>query len=156
MSDLYVSNDGFKPLLLPPTGDSLVPGRQYALTPQARRALKDRYGYVNLPTYVECLSARRAATRIRSHHENLETGAFFWRITDFEATEATFKAYVGNGKYLKFVIDLEKLKDLEPYYDTSHKAPDVEKKVKLGGALATARKSASPKLDPAWFDIPAS
>lgn len=153
MSELYCDNGGFRPLPLPTRGEDLQPGRQYVLTPQARRSLKDVYGYVNMPALVECLLAKRPATRIRSYHENLETGAGFWRVADFPGTDASFRAYVGNGKYLKFTLPLEKLKELEPYYDASHLYK--EPKVKLGASFKEPKQPKKPVLDPSWFDVPA-
>jgi len=155
MSELYCDNGGFSPLPLPSCGESLQIGRQYVLTPQARRSLKDTYGYVNVPSLVECTSAKRPATRIRSYHENLETGAGFWRVTDFPGTESSFRTYVGNGKYLKFDLPLEKLKELEPYYDTSHLFKEGgEKRVKQGKSFKEPKSPKKPVLDPAWFDVP--
>ena len=153
MSELYTDNGGFRPLPLPDCGAKLQAGRQYVLTPQARRSLKDTYGYVNMPSLVECLSAKHPATRVRAYHENLEDGSGFWRVTDFPGTDACFRAYVGNGKYLKFVLPLETLKDLEPYYDQSHVYK--EPRVKLGASLKEPVKPKKPVLDPSWFDVPA-
>lgn len=126
MSENYVSNDGYKPLVLPLRGEDLSPGRQYLLTPLARLILEDRFGLHNVPTVVECLSARHPATCIRSCVENLETGQVLWTVSQLPEREATFRAFLGKGRILKFTVDLRKLEELAPFYSTSHKLPKLE------------------------------
>lgn len=129
MSDLYVSSaaDGFKPLPLPATGEELQPGRQYLLTPIARLILDEVYGLRGIPTCVECLHARRPETNIRSMTEDVETGKIIaTNVVNVPAREATFRAFLGKGKIVRFEVSLKKMEEMVPFYDKSHKLPELE------------------------------
>lgn len=127
MSDLYVSTDGFKPLPLPVEGEDLQPGRQYLLTPLVRLILDEVYGFRGVPTVVECLHARRPATIIRTMVQDAESGkTLSSSIMEVPAREATFRAFLGKGRVLKFEVSLARLADMAPFYDKSHKLPLLE------------------------------
>lgn len=129
MSEQYLSSaaDGFKPLLLPLTGEELQPGRQYLLTPVARVILEEVYGLFNIPTVVECLHAKRPATIVRSITQNAETGKVIsTSVMEVEGREATFRAFLSKGKHVVFCLSLEKMEELVPFYNTSHKIPIKE------------------------------
>jgi hypothetical protein len=126
MSENYVSSDGYKPLPLPERGEDFQEGRQYALTPLARLILKKEYGLSNVPTIVECLLRKVAATRIATHTLNRETGEAKWTVMELAPQDATFRAYLGRTTVLKFTIDVAKLIALEPMYNKSHELPTME------------------------------
>jgi len=128
MSENYVTSDGFKPLVLPLTGEELVVGRQYVLTPLARLIIAEEFGVKGLPTVVECLKCRVAATRITTIIENLETGEKIERVRNVEAQTETFRAYLGATNKPVFTVDIKKLEKLADFYDQSHKLPgDINK-----------------------------
>ena len=127
MSENYADTGGYKPLLLPTTGEELLPGRQYVLTPLARLILHEVYGLRGIPTICECIKAKRSATQITTVETNLETGVSSPpRIMTLEAQQATFSTYVGNKKHITFILDLKKMDELAPFYDKSHKLPAME------------------------------
>lgn len=125
-SENYVSSDGFKPLVLPLTGEELIVGRQYALTPLVRLILADRYGVKGVPTIVECTRSRVGATTVKTITTNEETGKVTEHVVRHEAQGAAFRVYVGNNRSIKFELDLSKLEELAPFYDKSHKLPELE------------------------------
>lgn len=128
MSDLYVTQDGYKPLRLPATGEELLSGRQYYLSPVARVVIEEMYGLRGIPSVVECILAQRPRRSIRTISTNLDTGEL---ISDREIVQdgqhATFVAFIKHKKHVKFTCDLAKVKELEPFYVESDKVSDYEK-----------------------------
>lgn len=119
MSDNY-----FGPLVLPEKGEDLLEGYQYLLTPLARDMLSNIYGYRGLPTVVECIRRRVAATCIRSLTENLETGEQRWTVMDLDHQDATFRVRTGGLRPIIFTIDLAEMARRAPVYMETHKIPD--------------------------------
>ena len=126
MSENYVTSDGYRPLILPESGELLQVGRQYALTPLARLILVEEYGLRGVPTMVTCIRKKAPPTRVITTTINLETNKAVQTEEEFPGQEACFSAYVGGGKHLKFEINLAKLDSLAPFYDKSHKLPAFE------------------------------
>lgn len=126
MSDQYADSGGYKPLLLPEKAEDLLEGRQYALTPLARLILDEVYGLRGVPTIVECLHRKIAKTRVTTRTENLETGEIKEGITILSEQKATFKAFLGFKRVVKFELDLIKMGELAPYYNSSHRLPALE------------------------------
>jgi len=123
MSDQFVGNDGFRPLPLPATGEELLEGRQYALTPLARLILREEYGLSGVATIVECISRKVAHTTITSTTFNHETKETTVRVMEVEPQPATFRV---QGTKLRFQLDIKKLDEFAPFYDKSHKLPAME------------------------------
>lgn len=141
MSDQYVTQDGYKPLRLPATGDELLSGRQYYLSPVARVVIEEMYGLRGIPSVVECLLAKRPRRSIRTVSTNLDTGIV---ISDREVLQdeqhATFVAFIKHKKHVKFTCDLTKVKDLEPFYVDSDRVSDYEKTDTVGPKVAKVEK----------------
>lgn len=128
MSEIYLGNDGFRPLPLPQRGEDLQPGRQYYLDPVARCTVEDIYGLRGVPSIIECILAKRPATRIFSTTENMDTGEVKQSEPFILARQhETFRAFIKFGSHFKFTIDLEKVHELRAYYANSPKVKDYEK-----------------------------
>ena len=146
MSQNYVTNDGFKPLPLPEKGEDLQQGRQYMLDPVARGAIEDMYGMAGVPAIIECLLAKRPATRIDSTSTNLETGEV--RISQpifLPCQHETFRAFQAHKRHLKFTIDLARVHEMRPFYAKAHKVSNR--------APAQAREKVSKVLDLSMFRL---
>lgn len=126
MSDTYVTLDGYRPLALPLTGEELIEGRQYALTPLARLILREEYGLAGIPTVVECLHKKVAKTTITTSTLNHETNEVKVSVMQLEAQPASFRVFLAVGRILKFELDIAKLEEFAPFYDKSHKLPEME------------------------------
>lgn len=126
MSEKYLTTEGYKPLILPERGEELQQGRQYALTPLVRLILHEVYGLSNIPTIVECLHPKVAATQVVTSRTNLETGQVTVASYTIEPQAATFRVFLALGRILKFEVDLVKIIELAPFYSTSHKLPAFE------------------------------
>lgn len=133
-SDTWVKSEGYKPLLLPLSGEDLLEGRQYALTPLARSIAMELSGKADIPTVVECLYRRVAATEIVSTTTNLETGTVKTQKIVLAAQAATFRY----GKD-KFELDFALLEARAPAYVAGHG---------LRGTLSTSLALAEAR----WFE----
>jgi len=126
MSDKYISGDGFRPMVLPDSGEELLEGRQYVLTPLARVILLEAYGLGNIPTIVECVHRKIAATIVLTRTINLETGQVSKSRLKLQPQAASFRAFLQKGRVVRFELDIKKLDELAPFYSDSHKIPQME------------------------------
>jgi hypothetical protein len=141
VSDLYVTQDGYKPLHLPATGEELISGRQYYLSPVARVTIEEVYGLRGIPSVVECILAKRPRTRLCTTRTNLDTGeSFASRDIILEGQHETFVAFIKFKKHLKFTLDLAKIHELAPFYVDSDRVRDYETTDKVPAAPKQEKK----------------
>lgn len=122
-SENYIGTDGFRPLPLPLTGEELLEGRQYCLTPLARLVIREEFGIAGIPTVVVCTRRKVARTTITTVTFNHETKASITRVQELEAQDACFRP---SNSAKPFTIDLTKLEERAPFHNNSHKLPEME------------------------------
>lgn len=147
MSDQFVTNDGYKPLKLPSTGEELQRGRQYYLSPVARTVIEEVYGLKGVPHIVECELAARPATLVERNTYSIRLvdgkvmrdKLLHSRVEENTEQLATFRAFIKFKNAYKFTIDLAKVRELEPFYADAPKVSDYEK----GDPYAAKARSAA-------------
>lgn len=128
MSDNYADNGGYKPLRLPATGEELLSGRQYYLSPVSRVCIEETYGLRNVPAIVECVFAKRPQTSIVTIRTNMDTGEVVERApVVLERQHETFRAFIKRGSVMRFTVDIARVRELEPFYVEADRVSDYEK-----------------------------
>jgi len=150
MSELYADNGGFRPLRLPTSGYDLQPGRQYILDSVARVIVADVYGLRNLPSVIECMSAKSDACIIVSYQINRRTGEKTpERHLEVPESNEVFRAFPTGSKHVTFTIDLAKVEERRAAYVEADLVKDEEEH-----KVSTPKVRKAKVIDLSILDLP--
>ncbi len=150
MSEIYADNGGFRPLRLPKSGYDLQPGRQYILDSVARVIVADVYGLRNLPSVIECMSAKSDACVAVSYQINKRTGEKTpERHLEVPESNEVFRAFPAGSKYVTFTIDLAKVEERRAASAEADLVKDEEEK-----QAAAPRVKKRKEIDLSILDLP--